>query len=52
MSQQELKQIACTAAYQLMSALCQIQDGDFVDGVLSAVSSNDEIMLISLMYEE
>ena len=52
MNQQELKDVACNAAYQLIKALGQIKDEDFVDSVLCAVSSNDEISLVELMYDE
>lgn len=51
MTQKELKEVACNAAYQLISALDQIRDDDFVDNVLCAVSSNDQIALAELLYD-
>ena len=51
MNQQELKEAACNYAYQLIKTLDRIQDVDFVDDILCAVSGNDEIALIEMMYE-
>ena len=52
MSQKELKEVAYDTAYQLISALDKIQDEDFVDNVLCAVLSNDQISLVEMMYDE
>lgn len=52
MDERELKEVACNAAYQLIKALDKIQDEDFVEDVISAVTNNDEILLVELMYDE
>jgi len=49
MDQTAIKKAALDHAYYLMKALEEIDDGDFVDTVLAAVASDDEIMLAELM---
>lgn len=43
-----MKERACYLAQQLMSILSEMDDVDFVDSVLSAVASNDEISLVEI----
>lgn len=43
-----MKERACNLAFELMSILSKMSDGDFVDEILNAVASNDEIGLSEL----
>lgn len=48
MGEQELKEIAIEIALNLIGALEEVEDTDFLDAVISAVQSNDIFALIDL----
>lgn len=43
-----MKERACYLAYELMRILSELSDGDFVDEILDAIASNDEMGLSEL----
>ena len=48
MGEQELKEIAIESALNLIGALEEVEDTDFLDAVISAVQSKDIFALINL----
>ena len=48
MGERELKEIAIESALNLIGALEEVEDTDFMDAVIGAVQSNDIFALIDL----
>ena len=48
MNQIDLKKYVCNEAYLIIEALNQIKDSNFVDDIISAISSNDTFMLLDM----